>query len=390
VTKRKSLSLLKDESSARRKFTLKNSFVFLQFVLSALIILSSVFVQRQINYMVNKNRGYDASNVLMFNLYNLNKTKRKTFLDELKTYPAIKDIATSDVSFGQNDPSMNSAFFEDKTEANYFHPSYMSIDDEFLKTFGLKMEDGRFFEKDLKTDDDAAILNEAAARQYLGKGSLIGKTLFLGDGTYHIIGIVKDFNFRSLYHKIQPLVMLRAENYPNVFVKIRNSEISEVLGLVQKQWKKYQISQPFQYQFHNEVIANQYGKDQQAKKLLLILSIISITIACVGLYAISLFTIISKTKEIGIRKVNGAKITEVMLILNKDFIKWVAFAFLIATPIAWYTMNIWLQTFAYRTTLSWWIFALTGFLSLGIAGLTVLFQSWKAATRNPVEALRYE
>ncbi|GET34142.1 ABC transporter permease [Prolixibacter bellariivorans] len=390
VSKRKVLNLLKDEKNSHHRFTVKNSFVFLQFVLSALIILSSIFVQKQISYMVNKNRGYDANNVLMFSFYELSDANRQSFINDLKAYTAVKDVTTSDVSFGKNDPGMNSAYFETENEENYFHTSVMHVDDEFQKTFDLKMNEGRFFDTNHPTDDKAVILNQTAANEYHKKGSLIGKELLIDNSRFHVIGITKDFNYRSLYHKIQPLIILRAENSGNVFVKFRNNETSEVIALLQKQWKKFHINRPIQYEFHNAVLASQYGRDQQAKKLMLILSILSITIAAVGLYAISLFTIISKTKEIGIRKVNGANISEVMTLLNKDFIKWVAIAFVVATPIAWYVMNLWLENFAYRTGLSWWVFALAGILSFAIALLTVSWQSYKAATRNPVDALRYE
>ncbi|GET21939.1 ABC transporter permease [Prolixibacter denitrificans] len=390
VSKRKVLNLLKDEKNSHHRFTVKNSFVFLQFALSALIILSSIIVQKQISYMVNKNRGYDGNNVLMFNLYGMSDTNRKSFINDLKAYAAIKDLTSSDVNFGKDDPGMTSAYFETQNEDNFVHTSAMQVDDEFLKTFGLKMNQGRFFDMNHPTDDKAVILNQTAANEYRKKGSLIGKELLMNNSRFRIIGIISDFNYRSLYHKIQPLIMLRAENNGNIFVKYRTNEISDVIAILQKQWKKYNISQPLQYEFHNAVLASQYGRDQQAKKLLLILSILSIAIAAVGLYAISLFTIISKTKEIGIRKVNGANISEVMTLLNKDFIKWVAIAFVVATPVAWYVMNLWLENFAYRTGLSWWVFALAGILSFAIALFTVSWQSYKAATRNPIDALRYE
>ena len=252
------------------------------------------------------------------------------------------------------------------------------------------MNEGRFFDTNHPTDDKAVILNQTAANEYQKKGELVGKELIVSNIHFRIIGIIKDFNFRSLYHKIQPLIMLRSENNGNIFVKYRTNEISDVIAVLRKQWKKYHIDRPLQYEFHNAVLASQYSRDQQAKKLLLILSILSIAIAAVGLYAISLFTIISKTKEIGIRKVNGANVSEVMTLLNKEFAKWVAIAFVVATPVAWYVMSLWLENFAYRTGLSWWVFALAGILSFAIALLTVSWQSYKAATRNPIDALRYE
>ncbi len=388
-SKKDALSLIKKDTSGRRSFLIKDSFVVLQFVLSALIILSSIFVQKQISFMVNKDRGYDKENVIMLSMWSMAPETRKTFIEEIKTDASIQSVSTSDVYFG-DDPGMGGAFFGTQEDGKYFHTSVLPVDDEFLNTFNLQMLKGRFFKKELKSDSEAVILNETAAKEYQESGSLIGKNLVLNGSDCTIIGIVKDFNFRSLYHAVQPLAFIQIENFGNVFVKVRNNQIPAALEIIRSKRKELNLTKPLEYSFHDEVIAGHYLKDQQAKKLLLFLSLVSVLIACVGLYAISFFTIIKRTKEIGIRKVNGAKTSELLSMLNKDFMKWVAFAFVIACPIAYYAMNKWLENFAYKTTLSWWIFALAGVLALGIALLTVSFQSWKAATRNPIESLRYE
>ncbi len=389
TSNKKVLGLIKNESAIKRLNWKNNSFILVQFVLSGLIILSSVFVQKQIDFMVNKDRGYNGDNVVMLSMWELNPQTRQNFIDKLKSYNSVQSVSTSDVYFGE-DFSMNGAWFETREDEYYFHTSVLPVDDEFLNTFGFKMKEGRYFEKERQTDFDAAILNESAVKVYTGNGSLVGTNVIVGEKTYKVIGIVNDFNFRSLHHKIEPLVITRIENLGDVFIKVRNAQVSEVLSTIQNLWAEFKIDFPLNYEFHDEVLAQHYVKDQQAKKLLLLLSIISIVIACVGLYAVSLFTILKKTKEIGIRKVNGARVSEVMTMLNKDFVKWVVIAFVIATPIAYYAMDKWLESFAYKTTLSWWIFALAGLLALGIALLTVSWQSWRAATRNPVEALRYE
>jgi putative ABC transport system permease protein len=389
ISKKRVLSLVKEEKSISKGFSIKDSFVSLQFILSALIILSSIIVQKQINFIINKDRGYDSENVLMLSMWSVGAQKRKTFIDDLKSNSVIESVSTGDTYFGY-DPSMNGAFFDTQEDENYFHTSTFPVDDEFFNTFNIKIKEGRSFDKEKKTDFNSALLNEAAWAKYSGTGSLIGHKLLFNGNTYDIIGIIKDFNFRSLYHKVQPLVFRRVENRGNVFIKIRNSQIPQVVALLKQKWKEYNIPSPLEYDFHDQIIASHYAKDQQAKKLLLILSIISIIISCVGLYAISYFTIIRKTKEIGIRKVNGATISELMQMLNLDFLKWVIVAFLIATPVAYFAMSKWLENFAYKTELSWWIFALAGILALGIALITISWQSWKAATRNPVEALRYE
>ena len=388
ISKKKTLGLIKDEKPVRKRFSGINGFVFLQFVLSGLIILGSLIVQKQINFMVTKDRGYDSENIMMLTMWQMNPNTRKSFIEELKAMSAVKSVATSDVYFGE-DPSMNSAYFETMDDENFFHTSVLPVDDKFQTTFNLEMKEGRFFDEKRESDYKAVILNEAALKKYTGEESIIGKKVIV-DGDYKVIGVVKDFNFRSLHHSIQPLVMTRIENFGNVYVKIRENQTAEVIKIAENLWKKLHIEIPFQYTFHDEVFARHYIKDQQAKKLLLILSIISISIACVGLYAISFFTIVRRTKEIGIRKVNGAAAPEVMSMLSFRFLTGVGLAFILAIPISYFAMNKWLENFAYKTTLSWWIFALAGALALGIALLTVSWQSWRAATKNPVESLRYE
>jgi putative ABC transport system permease protein len=339
--------------------------------------------------MVNKDRGYDPHNVMMLMMWDMHPETRRSFIEELKTHTAIESVSTADVYFGE-DFGMNSAWFDSYSNENYFHTSVLPADDAFLNTFNFKMKEGRFFEKDKQTDFDAAIINETALKEYSGKGSMIDKNIIVGDRKYTVIGIAKDFNFRSLHYPIQPLVITRIDNFGNVFIKVKNDQIQSALKILQKQWEKYKISSPLKYSFHDEILAEHYVKDQQAKRLLLMLSFLSIAIACVGLYAISFFRIVKRTKEIGIRKINGANTSEVVSMLNKDFLKWVALAFVIACPIAWFAMHKWLQNFAYKTGLSWWVFAVAGGLVIIIALFTVSWQSWKAARRNPVEALRYE
>jgi putative ABC transport system permease protein len=389
ISNKEITGLIKEERPAIGRFSARNFFILFQFILSVFIILSSLTVHKQIKFMVKKDRGYDQQNVMMLTLWEMHPEKRKSFIEELKKYPEIKSVATSDGYFG-DDLGTSAAYFESIEETNYFHTTVLPVDDAFQETFGFTMKEGRFFDKAKKTDFDAAILNESAMALYPGNGSMVNKDVFIAGRKYNVIGIVKDFNYRSLHYPIQPLVMTRIENFGVVYVKINNGEIPEVIKIMQKLWKKHSIPIPFQYKFHDEVVAAHYIKDRQATRLLLILSILSIAIACVGLFAISLFTITRRTKEIGIRKVNGAQVTEVMAMLNSDFIRWVTIAFIIACPVAWYVLHKWLQNFAYKTALSWWIFAVAGAFTIVIALLTVSWQSWRAATRNPVEALRYE
>ena len=306
ISRKKALNLMKGEQPGRGHFSFRGSLVIVQFGLSALIILSSILVQKQISFMLQKDKGYDDENIIMLSMWHLEKNKRSVFIKELKTCPAVIDIATGDIVFG-NDPAMTPAYFETQEDKNYFHTSHFIVDEAFKNVFNFKMLEGRFFNNKKFSNTNAVVLNETAAKEYSGTGSLLGKELLVGDQTYTIIGITEDFNFRSLYHPIQPLIIRYSEDYGDIYIKTKQSRAREVIGMLQEQWKKFNIPGAFRYTFHDELLASQYEKDRQMKKLLLILSIISICIACVGLYAISLFITIRKTKEIGIRKVNGAK-----------------------------------------------------------------------------------
>ncbi|MFA6400204.1 MAG: FtsX-like permease family protein [Salinivirgaceae bacterium] len=389
ISNKRVLNLIKEVKTDNGSFFGNKSFLVLQFALSAMIILCSIVVYKQVNFLVSKNKEYDSSNVIMISMWELNTQARKSFVEELKTFGAIKSVATSEFYFG-TDPSMNDAYFEKQEVINYFHTSDLRVDDAFFDTYSLELKQGRFFNKEMQSDFNTVLLNENAVKKYTSDGSLIDKKVIINSQNYNVIGIVKDFNYRSLHHQIEPLVIRRAENGGIVNIKVAINQIPEVLNILRSQWKKFNIGFPFGYQFHDDVLAQNYLKDQQAKRFLLILSMLSIAIAAVGLYSVSYFTIIRRTKEIGIRKVNGAKITEILAMLNGDFVKWVIMALIIAIPISWFAMQKWLENFAYQTSIDWWIFVMAGFIIAGIAILTVSFQSWKAATRNPVEALRYE
>jgi putative ABC transport system permease protein len=389
IARTKTLCLVKNDRPVKKGFSFRNGFVLLQFILAALVVLTSFIVSRQVNFMITGDRGYDTTNVIMLNMWAMNPETRRSFIGELKSHGPIKSISTSDEFFGE-DIGMTGAFFDKIEEENYFHTTRLPVDAEFFNTFNMELIEGRFFEKDMQTDYNAVILNQSAAKIYAGNGTLPGKKVFLGDISYEVIGIVKDFNFRSLHHPIQPMVLTHVDNFGIVYVKVDGNQIAESLGIIRSLWDQFNIPIPYKYTFHDEVVARHYHMDQQAKRLLLVLLVISCAIACVGLYAISFFSIVKRTKEIGIRKVNGAKVREVMVMLNLDFIRWVAVAFMIAVPVAWYAMDRWLQNFAYRIELSWWIFALAGLMTMVIALLTVSWQTWRAARRNPVEALRYE
>jgi putative ABC transport system permease protein len=254
----------------------------------------------------------------------------------------------------------------------------------------MKMIEGRDFSKDMPSDENAIIINQTMAKD-LGLKNPVGKRVinYSGD-VWNIIGVLEDFHFESMRNNIGGLCMVLGNSPQILSVKIKSSETSGTIRSVIKTWEGIAPDQPIRYSFLDENYAMMYANVERTGRILTTFSLFSIVIACLGLFALSLSMMEKRTKEIGIRKVNGAKVFEILAMLNKDFVQWVAVAFIIAAPVAWYVMHKWLENFAYKTELSWWIFVLAGLLALGIALLTVSWQSWKAATRNPVEALRYE
>jgi len=206
-----------------------------------------------------------------------------------------------------------------------------------------------------------------------------------------IVGVAKDFHFESLRNGIEPLVMIPLTQNPDVLIlRVRPDNFTETMAAITESWKNIIPDTNIEIGFFDQRLERMYNSEIRIAGLFRYFSFIAIFIACIGLFGLSVFAIERKRKEIGIRKVNGSKVSQILAMLNKDFVKWVLISFVLASPIAWYTMNRWLQNFAYKTTLDWWIFVLSGLLAIGIALLTVSWQSYRAAVRNPVEALRYE
>jgi putative ABC transport system permease protein len=225
-------------------------------------------------------------------------------------------------------------------------------------------------------------------------GSPVGNIVKRGNDMFKIIGVVNNYQFLTSREKIQPMVLYSNTNigngYSSILIKYNPQNLNDVISAIKKGWKQMDTKETLNYTFWDKELENRYKAEERLSKTILYASIIAIIILTLGLFGLTVLISAQRTNEIGIRKVNGAKIAQIVVMLNGNFLKWVFFAFLVASPFAWYAMHKWLENFAYKTTLSWWIFALAGLLALGIALLTVSWQSWRAATRNPVESLRYE
>ena len=397
LARSKPITMLKGKvASGTGKLGYRNVLVVIQFVAAIGLFISIGVIYKQMNFIKNKDLGFNKENIVLIPAQDEIRNNWKSIYQQLVSNTNIREACLSKSTIGGrllDDPGL-----EINLDGNWEKwPGkipHIRTDFNFFKTYGIKIVAGRDFDQEIATDSqDAFILNETAVQQ-LGienYSEIIGKPVRISGRTGKVIGVVKDFNYESLHTRIIPMVMYIAVNATNTLsVKISQASAKNTIGYIKSVLDNYCNNYQFTYSFFDNRLADQYVNERRMMTLTGYASVFSIFIAGLGLLGLSLFFTERKTKEIGIRKVNGARITDVISLLNKDFVKWVVVAFLAACPMAWVAMRRWLENFAYKTTLSWWIFLLAGLLALGIALLTVSWQSWRAATRNPVEALRYE
>ncbi|MBT3382522.1 MAG: FtsX-like permease family protein [Prolixibacteraceae bacterium] len=390
------------------KFSLRKSknrglkvMVAMQNVISILLIICTIGILKQMNFVRSKELGFDSEKIVYVRLRGQIPQKIEAAKHEILALSGVSQVAMKDCPpFDSRNNTVGIIWKDEGEIKNTGNNTKVGsettrIDDEYFKMTGVEFAQGRNFDKTISSDKKNYILNEEAVRQ-MRLADPIGAEFALYGRWGTIIGVIKDTHFKSLHQKVEPQVYwmfqdLEKESYFSVLnIKLSGEEFQKTIMEVENIWIKFNPGIPFSYHFLDEKYEALYVADKQVAGMVKIFSLLAVLIACLGLLGQSVLATENRIKEIGIRKVNGAKISEILSMLNKDFIKWVAIAFVIASPIAYYAMNLWLENFAYKTTLSWWIFALAGVLALGIALLTVSWQSWRAATRNPVEALRYE
>ncbi len=383
-----SVSGLKPVTIFRKREVAKNSSLglravlnILQYVVSVSLIIALIVLSKQIDYVRTKDFGFEKDKLLRVDVHWRLFDKIDVIRDRLLSDPSVKDVCFSHGTPG----SIYSTSTWDALGEHDNMISQLTVDSAFFNVFQIPVVQGRML---LPSEiNKVCYLNETAYKK-TGWDSFVGKK-YQGQ---EITGIVKDFNFNSLYSPITPLVIpiSLGMGVSHLTLRISPGNIPQTINALRETWKEVCSGHELNYQFYDEWLDSMYKGEEKLTASIRLSAILAIMISCLGILGLAEFSIKKRIKEIGIRKVNGAKISEVMAMLNKDFVKWVVIAFIIATPIAWYAMHNWLENFAYKTSLSWWIFALAGLLALAIALFTVSWQSWKAATRNPVEALRYE
>ena len=382
------------------KFKLVNLLVTVQFTLCIILIVISFMMNKQTRFMESQNTGYakDELITIPLNMHigeGINNNRFEPFSEELKKYPGIKNVSLSFSSPASIITDKADVSWEGKPEGKNEMMNWESISYDYFKTIGIKLIQGRSFSSDFPNDivnwdtrNCSFILNESAVKD-MEIADPIGKEFKVWAFHGPIVGVVADYNFKSLHSEIGPVFYMMNPIFFNVIV-IRMTPSNQLIKNIEQVWNKFVPDYPLEIDYVNIQVHSLYKSDQNLTNILNVFSILTILIACMGLFTLTILSVNHRMKEIGIRKVIGAKMVEVMLMLIKDSIKWVVIAFIIGTPLAWYIINKWLENFAYKTTMDWWIFSLAGLIAIFIALITVSFHSWKAARRNPVETLRYE
>jgi putative ABC transport system permease protein len=383
---------------------LRKSLITGQFVTSIAMIVCTIVIGGQLDYLQNKDLGYQKEQVVVIPT---NKPRLRgmelaeLYRNELFKQPQVAGASVSLMSFSET-PWVNIGYSDDKNVYRNFQ--FNAVDPYFLKTMGIQIAEGRDFSADNPADYiSSMIVNEALVKQFGWKNG-VGQKL-PGRIEQQIIGVVKDFNYQSLHTKVEPLAMvIKPDTFfrrindisftsplqPRISVRLKAGNLVANLNTLKQVWKSVAPDQEFEYRFLDETVAAQYRQEQRTATIVKIASALSIFIACMGLFGLATLTVVRRTREIGIRKVLGASVGSVVQLLSKEFLVLVIIAALIAFPLGWWAMNKWLEDFAYRIHIAWWVFPVAGLAALLIALLTVSFQAIKAALANPVKSLRTE
>ncbi len=381
---------------------LRNGLVVFQFAISVILIIASIVVSQQMKYMLGGKLGFNKDYILTIQRADLLENQTQAFKTELAKIPGVEMVGgTSAMPGTQN---FFGVTFQQPNATESLTGRGIITDENFAASIDLQLKEGRFFSKEFGTDSLALVLNEKAVEEF-GLKNPIGARLVSPDGffnapdgssyTYHVVGVVKDFHFQSLHQKVAPLIFINSakfnEGAANVLaVRINAQNVEATMKNVATQWKAFVKSRPFNYTFLNQTLATQYEAEQRSQRIFSIFSWLAIFIASIGLLGLVAYTTQQRTREISIRKVLGASSFSIVNMLSKDFLKLVAIASLIGFPVAWWALHKWLQDFAYRINMPWWVFIIAGITTLVIAMATISTQAIRAANANPVKSLRSE
>jgi putative ABC transport system permease protein len=393
----KPIKVLKGKlSTGHKKNTLRNFLVVFQFATSIILIVGTIVIYKQINHIQSTNVGFNKDQVLVVNNSGLNRETRQSLKNEIEQLTEVKSASFAGFLPVSSSSRSDTTFSTETvmTESNGFNMQYWNVDYDYLETIGMEMKEGRNFSREFGSDSTGIILNETAVK-LTGYENPIGKKIYSADrennvSAITIIGVVKNFNYSSLRENVGALSFVLGNNSWETAYRFNTSDVSGLISTIENKYKAAAPGMPFQYEFLDEAFENMYRQERRVGTVALAFALLAIIIACLGLFGLATYIAEQRTKEIGIRKVLGASVTNIVRMLSTDFVKLVMLAFVIATPIAWWFMNTWLQDFAFRIELNWWIFAITGVVALIIALITLSFQAIRAAIANPVKSLKTE
>lgn len=382
--------LKKSTASGSKKFAVRWMLVVLQFAVSIILIVMTLVMSKQMDYIRNKNLGFNKEQIVSINLNDEIRNGYETFKSRLLQYSDIVNV-TKATGEPTNIGNVNPVYWEGRGPEQYENINYVTIDKDYIKTFEMQIAEGRDFSEEFSTDDQNYIVNEAAV-DFMKMDAPIGKMFSIWQNEGRIIGVVKNFHSRSLHSEIVPVVFTQRQftSLSKMFIRVNPQNVQATLSHIKSLWNDFVPNYPFEFEFLDDSFQRQYNNEAKIQTLFQYFSLFAIFISCIGLFGLAAFTAQRRTKEIGIRKAIGATVFSLIGLMLKDFVKWLVLAAFIAIPIAWFAMSKWMENFAYKANINWSVFALASIIVFFIAIATVSWQALRAATANPVEALRYE
>ncbi len=386
-----------NKAGSGKNIKLRSVLVLFQFTISITLLITTIIIFMQMDYIQNKKIGFDSEQLLVIKRTNGLGSAMKSFKDKILQNPNILNAAYA-IDLPGDNYSTNAHRIKGRPVEELHVMELTYVDPDYLETMGMEMSWGRFFSHENATDTAKVIINEQAVRS-LGLTAIGSEKLILQTGTdeessvHDIVGVVKDFHFNSFHQKVQPiaLYMLPEGGWANrLAVRVQAGKTQEVINFLEKSWDEMQTGHPFVYTFLDQTLAKLYQNDHKTRVIYTIFSILALFVASLGLFGLTAYTTESRTKEIGIRKVLGAKESTIIFMLSRDFTKWVIYANILAWPLSFYLVNHWLNNFAYRIDMPWPVFIIAGLFAVILAWITVLFQTIKASRTNPAFSLKYE
>lgn len=366
-------------------------FVGLQYTLTIILIIATITISKQTNFLKQTSLGFSDDNIIAVKVHYLNQSTSTVLRDIFKKEPGVKNAALTNRDFFDG-YSSTSVKISDNEVMEVYH---FKADQNFIPTLNIQLIEGRnFTEEDITPTDRSIIVNEKFVERMAFDGSPLGQIVEVYNRKFEIIGVVKNYQFFTSRDKIEPMILhsqtQMGNSYSAVLLKFNPQNLKIVISAIESGWNEIGTKENLNYVFWDQELENRYLSEERLSKIITYASIIAIFLLILGLFGLTVLISAQRTSEIGIRRVNGAKVSEVIILLNSNYLKWVFIALIISCPIAWYILTQWLQNFANKTELNWWVFALAGLSAFMVAMFTVSLQTFKAARRNPVEALRYE